>query len=309
LQGDPAFATRRKSGAFGLKLTRAGFIYIFITLLLGFAAVNTGNNLLYLMVSALLGFMAVSGVLGKWNLDRVSVRFHPPDEIYDGLPTLLGIELLNQRRWLPIFLMEIVVAERNAFFPVVDPQQGLQKSLEMNLSGRGRRQLPAVTVRSRFPVNFFIRSRGLIINQAVTVFPAPQHCSDLRQTDPGGGQGTQQNWQKGYDGDINRIRNYQGGEPLKSIHWKLSARHDRLKVKELSAVTRKPVVLDLAELPGPGIEQRLRYASYLVTRWLRDGWPVGLKAGSLELPPGTGQRQKLLLLQALAHYGQDQKTP
>ena len=276
--------------------------------MLGFAAVNTGNNLLYLLVSALLGFMSVSGVLGKWNLDKVDVRYLPPDEIYDGLPTLLGVELVNRRRWMPIFLMEIVVADRMIFFPLVDPGRGRQKNLEITLSGRGYCQLPAVAVRSRFPGNFFIRSKGLTIDQEVTVFPAPQPCPDLRQVDPGGSQGTQQNWQRGYEGDINRISDYQGGEPLKSIHWKLSARHDRLKVKELSAATRKPVVLDLAELPGQGLEQRLRYASYLVTRWLRDGWPVGLKAGSQAFPPGVGQRHKLLLLQALAHYGQDQKT-
>ncbi len=285
-------------------------------MLLGFAAVNTGNNLLYLLVSALLGFMSVSGVLGKWNLGRIDVRFLPADEIYDGLPTLLGIELINRRRWLPIFLMEIMVADKPLFFPLVDPQQGRQKSLEITLAGRGRQQLPEVTLRSRFPVNFFIRSQGLTLDQEVTVFPAPQPCPDLRQIAPGGGQGTQQNWQKGYEGDINRIRDYQGGEPLKSIHWKLSARHDRLKVKELSAATRKPVMLDLAELPGSSVEQRLRHASYLVTHWLRDGWPVGLKAGSLKLPPACGQQHKLLLLQALAHYGQDrahygqdQKTP
>ncbi len=277
--------------------------------MLGFAAVNTGNNLLYLLVSALLGFMSVSGVLGKWNLDRINVRYLPPDEIYDGLPTLLGIELVNRRRWLPIFLMEVIIAEHAVFFPLVEPRQSRQKSLEITQFGRGQQQLPAVTVRSRFPVNFFIRSRGLIIDQDVTVFPTPQPCPDLRQVDPGGGHGTQQNWQKGYEGDINRISDYRGGEPLKSIHWKLTARHDRLKVKELSAATRKPVILNLAELPGAGLEQRLRYASYLVTRWLRDGWPVGLKAGSLELAPAAGTRQKLLLLQALAHYGQDQKAP
>lgn len=260
------------------------------------------------MVSALLGFIAISGVLGKWNLDRIGVCSLPPDEIYAGLPTLFGIKLLNRRRWLPIFLMEIVIADRTIFFPLVDPKQGLLKGVELTLCGRGRRQLPAVTVRSRFPVNFFIRSKGLIITQEVTVFPTPEPCSDLRQINSGGGSGTQQSLQKGYEGDINRIRDYQGGEPLKSIHWKLSARHDRLKVKELSAVTRKPVILNLDELPGSSVEQRLRYASYLVTRWLRDGWPVGLKAGSLELSPGVGQRHKLLLLQALAYYGQDQKT-
>ena len=280
-----------------------------ITLLLGFAAVNTGNNLLYLLVSALLGFMSVSGVLGKWNLAKVDFRFLLPDEIYDGVPTLLGIELFNRRRYLPIFLMEISVADRTVFFPLVDPLQGRQKSVEITLSGRGRQQLPEASVRSRFPVNFFVRSQGLLIEQKATVFPAPLSCSDLRQVDPGGRSGSQQNWQKGYEGDINRIADYQGGEPLKSIHWKLSARHDRLKVKELSAATRKPVVLDLMALPDSNLEQRLRQATYLITRWLRDGWPVGLKAGNLELPPAVGRQHKLLLLQALAHYGQDQKTP
>jgi uncharacterized protein (DUF58 family) len=280
-----------------------------ITLLLGFAAVNTGNNLLYLLVSALLGFMSVSGVLGQWNLTKVDFRFLLPDEIYDGVPTLLGIELVNRRRWLPIFLMEISVAERTLFFPLVDPLQGRQKSVEITLSGRGRQQLPEVSVRSRFPVNFFIRSQGLLIEQEATVFPAPLPCSGLHQVDPGGSSGSQQSWQKGYEGDINRIADYQGGEPLKSIHWKLSARHDRLKVKELSAATRKPVVLDLMALPGPNLEQRLQQATYLITRWLRDGWPVGLKAGKLELSPAVGRQHKLLLLQALAHYGQDQKTP
>jgi uncharacterized protein (DUF58 family) len=277
-------------------------------LLLGFAAVNTGNNLLYLLVSALLGFMSVSGVLGKWNLSRVAVRYHPPDEIYDGLPTLLGIELINRRRWLPIFLMEVVVADRALFYPLVDAGQGRTKSLEITLGGRGPMPLPDAAVRSRFPVNFFIRSQGLIIDQPVTVFPAPRPCPDLLVAEAGGGHGFLQNRQRGYEGDINRINDYQGGEPLKSIHWKLTARHDRLKVKELSAATRKPVVLDLANVPGSGVEQRLRHACYLVTRWLRDGWPVGLKIGSLELPPGSGKHQKLLLLKTLACYGQDQKA-
>ncbi len=253
--------------------------------------------------------MSVSGVLGKWNLAKVDFRFLLPDEIYDGKPTLLGVELINRRRWLPIFLMEITIADRTVFFPLVDPLQGRHKSVEITLVGRGRQPLPEVSVRSRFPVNFFIRTQGLVIAQDATVFPAPQACADLHQIDPGGGAGTQQNWQKGHEGDINRIVDYQGGEPLKSIHWKLSARHDRLKVKELSASTRKPVVLDLEQLPGTNLEQRLRHACYLISLWLRDGWPVGLKAGTLELPPAVGKTHKLLLLQTLAHYGQDQTTP
>jgi hypothetical protein len=45
-----------------LRLSKAGASYIALTLLTGFAAVNTGNNLLFLVVSALLAFMAVSGI-------------------------------------------------------------------------------------------------------------------------------------------------------------------------------------------------------------------------------------------------------
>jgi uncharacterized protein (DUF58 family) len=249
--------------------------------------------------------MAVSGVLGKWNLSRIEARFSLPDEIYDGFPTLMGVELVNHRRWLPIFLMEVSVAENSAFFPLVDPQGSRQKRVELKLSGRGERKLPDVVIHSRFPVNFFVRSQGLIVDQVATVFPAPQPCQDILQTDPGTGQGISQSWQKGYEGDINRIADYQGREPLKAIHWKLTARHDRLKVKELSAATRKPVVLDLAEVPGGGLEQRLRHASYLVTRWLRDGWPVGLKAGRAEVAPALGKQHKLRLLKVLAGYGQN----
>jgi len=251
--------------------------------------------------------MAVSGVLGKWNLSRVDLRFDSPEELYDGLPTLLGIELVNRRRWLPIFLMEIEAAQQRLLFPLVEPQQQRRKNLELTLNGRGRQKLPEVVVRSRFPVNFFIRSLVLLPDQELTVFPAPQACSEARQADPSGRSGSQQNSLKGFEGDISRISDYVGGEPLKTIHWKLSARHDQLKVKELSATSRKPVILDLTTLPGPGIEQQLRQATWLVTHWLREGWPVGLKTGEGNLSPGLGHRHKLLLLGTLALYGQDQK--
>jgi uncharacterized protein (DUF58 family) len=257
------------------------------------------------MVSALLGFMAVSGVLGKWNLSRLEVRLIPSDEIYDGLPTLLGIELVNHRRKLPAFLMEAVLGEDSALFPLVDPGQPQRKNLEMTFHGRGRRQLPQVMVRSRFPINFFIRSKGLAIEQALTVFPRPRPCSGAEYSEPGGERGTQQTWSRGQDGDISRISDYQGGEPLKLIHWKLSARHDALKVKELSAATRAPVILDLAQLPGSDLEQRIGTAAFLANRMLREGRPVGLRAGQTELAAALGRPHKLQLLEALANHGQD----
>lgn len=277
-----------------------------MTLLLGFAAVNTGNNLLYLLVSALLGFMAVSGVLGRWNLARLSLRCVPPEEVYDGLQTLLGIELTNRRRRLPVCLMEVTLHGENAFFPLVEPGTTQRKTLPATLYGRGLQPLPDIEVRSRFPINFFIRRMTLAVAEPVLVFPTPHPCSEGSDADPGGERGVQRNWRRGIEGEVSRIGEYRGGEPLKLIHWKLSARHDQLKVKELSAATQVPVILDLATLPGTGIEERLRCACWLVGRLLRAGRLVGLRAGATEIAPACGRAHKLRLLKVLALYGRDQ---
>ncbi len=276
-----------------------------MTLLLGFAAVNTGNNLLYLMVSALLGFMAISGILGKWNLSRIGVRFIPAEEVYDGTPALFGVQLVNHRRWLPIFLMELLIDNTEQLCPFVDAAQARRVNLTYTFQGRGRQTLPAVTLRSRFPINFFIRYKTLREDGSLIVLPRPRPCPMPSQAGPEGRQGQTPTWAKGQDGDISRISDYQGGEPLKLIHWKLSARHDALKVKVLEATTQTPVVLDLAEVPGSTQEQRIGSAAYLVIQMLRTGRPVGLQLGTQIIPATAGRQQRRHLLETLATYGQD----
>jgi len=51
-----------------LKLTREGKYFIGITFGVGFAAINTGNNLLYLLLGMLLSMIVVSGVLSELSL-------------------------------------------------------------------------------------------------------------------------------------------------------------------------------------------------------------------------------------------------
>jgi uncharacterized protein (DUF58 family) len=249
--------------------------------------------------------MSISGILGKWNLSRIRVSCTPPDEVYDGLPTMFSINLENHRSWMPVFLLEVSLDEQVVLFPLVDPGQSRSKSLEIILKGRGLQHMANATIRSRFPINFFIRRITIPIDREVTVFPRPLPCGVLQGPDPGGKRGVHQSWQKGQDGDVSRISDYVGGEPLKLIHWKLTARHDRLKVKELSASTETPVTIDLEAIPASDVEQRLSYGVYLVTHLLRTGRPVGLKVGSMEISPESSRQHKLLLLKVLALYGTD----
>lgn len=275
-----------------------------MTLLLGFAAVNAGNNLIYLLVSALLGFMAVSGVLGRGNFAGLRVSVEPPEELYDGRQTLVRVRVENRRRFLPAFLLRVALLDTEVTFPVVDPAGSATAAASVTFRGRGLQSLPPAQVYSIFPINFFVRRWAVPLARPVTVFPAPVSCGDPFGSEGDAGRGERTLAERGSEGEISRIADYRG-EPMKRIHWKLSARHGELKVKELSAIAREPVLLDPETLPGGNLETRLRGASFLVNRYLRAGRPFGLKLGGRTIPPATGRAHKLRLLTELALYGWD----
>ncbi len=271
-----------------------------MTLLLGFAAVNTGNNLLYLLVSALLGFMAVSGWLGQQNLRNLELKLVLPREVFAGQPTLVGIRLHNQRRRLPAFLIRVNLGNSPPLFAHVAPALGAEVPLTLVWPDRGQQQIDNLWLSSCFPINFFVRSLKVPVAQQLIVFPAP-----LPATPPQAGDHNRQRHQqattiRGDSGDLRSIQDYQGGEPLKAIHWKLSARHDRFKVKQHEGLGSQPLLIDLSQ-PGPNIERRLSQATGLIVEQLRLQRPVGLKLANRHIPPqvGFGQRQRLLTELAL----------
>jgi len=273
-----------------------------LTLLLGFAAVNTGNNLLYLMISALLGFMAISGLLGQQNLQRLQARVLPADDLFAGLPGRVEIELSNQRRWLPAFLISVEIGEGATLFPILAAGKGERRFLAVTLPERGYQSLPPIWIRSCFPINFFIRSRRLSFQQQVLVFPQPRPAT-LPLSDGTGRQTRQQETlNPGIDGELRSIDDYSSSDPLKSIHWKLSARHGEYKVKRQNRLGSPSLLLDLKDFPGP-LEERIGQCTFLVDQLFRQQRSVGLQLDDKTLPPGNGQRQRLKLLSELALYG------
>ena len=246
--------------------------------------------------------MAVSGLLGRGNLYSLELQAETPDEVYAGIETLVTIRLRNRRRRLPACLLHLDLAGGGVGCPVLPARGELRLPLPVTFARRGPQPLGTLRVSSPFPINFFVRSFALPLAGEVTVFPAPRPAprlaGDAAHPRPG------EVWRgKGYEGELTRIGDYRGSEPLKMIHWKLSARHDQLKVKELSAAAAPPLFIDPEQLPGRGLEERLGAASWLVDRASRAGRPVGLRLAERTVPPAVGRRHKLHLLGELARYG------
>jgi uncharacterized protein (DUF58 family) len=95
-------------------VTRAGMIYILISVVIGIAAINTGNNLLYVVVAALLSAILVSGIASALVLRSLTLDVHLPEHVFAGRPMLARLLLRNASAWLPSFSVRVVPAKRRA---------------------------------------------------------------------------------------------------------------------------------------------------------------------------------------------------
>ena len=101
-------AVERLRESFDYDVTRAGIIYVLVTLVIAIAALNTGNNLLYIVVAAMLAAILVSGFVSAWVLRRLELDIRLPEHIFAGHPVLGRIVLNNPRKFLPSFSICVV---------------------------------------------------------------------------------------------------------------------------------------------------------------------------------------------------------
>ena len=270
---------------------------------MGFAAVNTGNNLLFLVVSGLLAFMSITGLAGMINLKGLILELVPPAEIFAGSATPFRLRLHNQKQRLPSFLIRVECGSgQDVTLPVVRHASVAEATMQMTFPRRGLARIGTVRVGSPFPVNFFTRFWLFSMDEELVVYPRL-----MQGAAPGDGPETRRNGSitrrdHGQDGELERIAGYSGREPLRMIHWKLSARGDDLLVKEFGRQSVPPLVIDPDKLAGTTLEERISQAAWLVRRKVHEQ-PVGLCLGNRTIPPAAGRSHGALLLKELALYG------
>lgn len=272
---------------------------------MGFSAVNTGNNLLFLVVSGLLAFMSVTGLAGMFNIKGLVPELIPPEEVFAGVAAPFRLRIRNTKRFIPSFLIRLECqGSRGAIIPLVGRGGSAEGNLTLTFAGRGRAGIGAVTVSSPFPVNFFTRYWIFPEEKSVIVFPRLSRGMAAGEGREAKRMGINPRQERGVDGELERIAPYSGSEPLRMIHWKLSARGDELLVKEFGRQAAQPLIIDLDAQPGLDLEERISRAAWLVRRWVRER-PVGLRLGGRTIPAEAGQRHGLMLLTELALWGKE----
>jgi uncharacterized protein (DUF58 family) len=102
---------RRVRDALDFEVTRSGALYVAIVLVIGIAALNTGNNLLYIIVAILLAAMLISGIASTVCLRGLDLEIKIPEHIFANVEVYGTIGVRNPSKWRPSLSISAIPAE------------------------------------------------------------------------------------------------------------------------------------------------------------------------------------------------------
>ncbi|MCB9508165.1 MAG: DUF58 domain-containing protein [Myxococcales bacterium] len=243
-----------------LLFTRDGWWFVTMTVLVGFGAINTGNNLLYLLLGMMLGLVLVSGILSEWVLRDVRVSRLEFGDVFARTPTTARFELTNGKRWMSSFSLSVSEHEARATrarrrvaigLPESPPARRKDREKEadpgpprglalrvpprgaaiatgtVEFPVRGHYRYVGMDLATRFPFGFFEKIRPIRDPAEVLVYPEIRAgYGALVSDDPRDGELERQ--VEGRAGEFFGLREYRTGDDLRDVHWKVTARRGQL---------------------------------------------------------------------------------
>ena len=222
-----------------LRVTFEGKAFLLITLAVGAAAINTGNNLLYLALCMSLSLIVVSGLLSEWTLRKVLLSAQAASDAFQGEESFLAIKCCAGIKRFPsislVLRMRFGLEIVTVFFPDIPPHGTATRIAGFRPERRGPMGTISGTLSTRFPFSLFEKSMDVLILANLLVYPRP-----IFPAFPGGipqeAGSYETPWSAGRSGAFPRgAREHIPSDPVRDIHWKATARLEKWMVKEREA--------------------------------------------------------------------------
>jgi uncharacterized protein (DUF58 family) len=312
-----------------LEVTTGGVIFVVILIIVGFAAWNTGNNLLFMVLSIMLSTVFVSWMAARMSLRDLNVSARFPDHIFAGEQAEVLVTLRNSKRLLPSFsiLVEMrgtfdrpgivkksAISKKTplAYLTYVPHQAAAEQAIEQTFPKRGHVLVKGFELSTRFPFGFFRHRRRLAARDVdIVVYPKPEPITDKLNLLPlQSGQTT--SLRRGAGQDLLLLRDYQQRDDLRHIDWKATARVRRLTVREFAAEDERRITIVLDPALTDDIDEenfRIRFengvtqAASLVKHFIDERAEVRLIVGSEIGKFGSGLEHLYACLRRLALVG------
>src|SRR5882724_11600241 len=312
---------------FPFEPTGGGGVFLIIIVVVGFAAWNTGNNLLFLVFSLLCSTLFVGWVAAHASLRDLIVSARFPDHIFAGEAAPVIVILRNTKRLLPSF--SVLVEARGpsnpieslkgrrrklfskrllAYFTYVPHHAAAEQKVEQLFPERGHVLINGFELSTRFPFGFFRRRRRLRArNVDIIVYPKPEVISDDLHLLPMYA-GRLASVRRGAGHDLFALRDYQPQDDLRHIDWKATARSRRLTVREFTSEDERRITIVLdTHLPVDSeddskqrFERGIVQTASLLKHFIDERAEVRLVLGEEVGPFGTGMDHLYRCLRRLA---------
>jgi uncharacterized protein (DUF58 family) len=274
-----------------LKFTREGKYYLGITLGVGFAAINTGNNLLYLLLGMLLSLIVVSGVMSDLSLRQLTVQRRLPTRAQVGRAHLVEIEVYNHKKRVPSYAIEVEdlragqPADKRCFFLKISPASAQVAAYRRTPTRRGRDRHTGFRIATRFPFGLFEKSREVEAEGDLVIYPAVDPVR-LPAEDRGRQVGGIAAAGRGSSDETYSLRFMREGDDRRDIYWRKSTMGDQLVMRERARETRPDVelVIDAIRPRGkddsfaPGFERRIREVASRAVAHIKRGDSVAVSS-------------------------------
>ncbi|HET9624833.1 MAG TPA: DUF58 domain-containing protein [Kofleriaceae bacterium] len=311
-----------------LSFTREGRIIVVLAVGVGFAAINTGNNLLYLLLGWLLSFIIASGILSELTLKKLIVDRRPPPRVYAGEPFLMEVVIKNEKPSRASYSIEVedLVAttplDKRCYFLKIPAAKAQRTSYRHTFVRRGLYTLTGYRIATKFPFALFRKSRDVEAPIEILVYPA--RVAVPRPAPRTEARGELTSNRAGRRGAVFGLREHRVGDDRRDVHWRSSARSGRLMVREYEDEHARRVVIavdnalpdavrgavaDLgrdgalapaAESQVAAVERAISVAASLAAVYLELGWTVELCARDCHVPAGQGRHHEARIARALA---------
>lgn len=292
-------------------LTRQGFLFSLLLIVMLAGAVNYVNSMAYLMTFLLAGLFLVCMLHTYRNLRGLVITCNDAEPVFTG----------DDARF-PLLIDNRSGAERPALF--VRPAGGRGTPLAAGARGallalcaaaneparvhlvirtarRGALRIPRFIIETRFPLGLF-RAWSYLDGATGTVYPRPGGSHALppameQQVEREGGR------RPGAD-DFTGFAGYRPGDSIRRIDWRALAREQGLLVKRFSGSGGKKLVLSWSLLAeSMPLEARLSQLCRWVLEAERMEFEYALELPGTVIPSANGSKHRHRCLEALAGFG------
>jgi len=321
-----------------LTLTLPGKFFLGLTLAVGLAAINTGNNLLFLLLGMMLSLITVSGVLSEAVIKGISASRRVATGVAGhAIPAQisatngsnyasLSVELadleamaiagplvgkpvgLKRHGWWKIWRNQNEgVPIGSAYTIRIDAGATTELDASYEFQTRGIYRLWDFSVVTRFPFGLFEKSRHLAGGLDLIVFPRAKDDPEWQARIFGHFGDTSSN-RSGQGDEFFGLKDFREGEDARRIHWKSAARRGKPVVRETERQVHQALeIVLLHHVPKPLKSESLQFEdgierlAGLIERLFHTGHAVRIVCGNqiVELGEERSRERVLAVLAAV----------